>query len=548
MQVITDSVITDMSMKLLICKLCGKQFLPYAPGKSLYCRICNNAWHKEQKQKQEEAEKQKWEELKKRDQEIFENSISNYNLIAIDDIKPSRQTLYILGNGFDLMHRVSSSYYSFRDSLGKNSTLRYMLETALTPDDIWADFEESLGHLNLDLMGSRDIVDMWLDDFGYFDEDAGAAEFYMAVEAAADPAITITNDLRPSFRKWVSKLDVGTDDKPLEGLICPEGQALNFNYTEFAETLYGLKNVCYIHGCRNSKEELILGHRFGIEPHFYQKDRKPRNYHQAVVDLAQENVFDLIGQYDKALTKNSHEIIKGHRAFFDGLLHYEQVVVIGHSLSPVDWDYFSEINKMIPNAQWYFGLFCLNDLRNLNNLSKELELKNYHIFRTDKIWTRPNKDNTIAKPAVINTKPRKYKLGDIVVNISNLYDLTIGKDFEMILPEPVKTVVILTDHIFIVLRDLQKNILLFNRQEYHWSYVAKLESFEHQSLLNRRLNHIYLTETDLTFVYNNRIRSYKLSTGELYRNVQARDAKNLEYEGIDIMKKFSDYHQNTNND
>ena len=66
------------------------------------------------------------------------------------------------------MHKVPSNYYSFRDSLGKDSALRFALESALIGDDIWADFEESLAHLNLDLMGSRFIVDSWLEDFGFF--------------------------------------------------------------------------------------------------------------------------------------------------------------------------------------------------------------------------------------------------------------------------------------------------------------------------------------------------------------------------------------------
>ena len=66
------------------------------------------------------------------------------------------------------MHRVPSSYYNFRDSLGKHNRLREDLEIALTSEDIWADFENALGTLNLELMGGRDIIDMWLDNFGFF--------------------------------------------------------------------------------------------------------------------------------------------------------------------------------------------------------------------------------------------------------------------------------------------------------------------------------------------------------------------------------------------
>ena len=51
--------------------------------------------------------------------------------------------------------------------------------------------------------------------------------------------------------------------KPLSGLVKPGAKYLNFNYTEFAETLYGAKGVCYIHGSRkNRKAKLILGHSY----------------------------------------------------------------------------------------------------------------------------------------------------------------------------------------------------------------------------------------------------------------------------------------------
>ena len=57
-------------------------------------------------------------------------------------------SLFIIGNGLDLMHGVKSSYYSFRDTLGKNNSLRFALETYLNVEDLWADFEDALAHIN----------------------------------------------------------------------------------------------------------------------------------------------------------------------------------------------------------------------------------------------------------------------------------------------------------------------------------------------------------------------------------------------------------------
>ena len=294
------------TMEKKICKTCGKQFLNETNYS--YCRICSKKWHEEQEKIREQAENLKWKEQREREKKMFESEVQTYKTIQMEDIIPSAHTLYLIGNGFDLMHRVPSSYYNFRDSLGKKNSLRNDLETVLTAEDIWADFENALGTLNLDLMGSRDIIDMWLDNFGYYDEDSGAAEFYMAVEAAATPISNLVDSLQPNFRRWVEQLEVGTDDRPLKALIHPQGKVLDFNYTEFIETLYGVKEVCYIHGSRKKKKKLILGHRPGATGNFNERSRKPRNYRQAVIDVAQENVFDLIGQYDEDLTKNSQEI------------------------------------------------------------------------------------------------------------------------------------------------------------------------------------------------------------------------------------------------
>lgn len=244
-----------------------------------------------------------------------------------DAIRPkSGRVLYIIGNGFDLMHCVRSSYYAFRDTLGRNDPLRFMLENFTTPEDIWADFEDALAHFDISAMSSRFMVADWLDTYDAFDEDAGAAEYYMACEAAADPIMTVVEKLPGRFRKWVETLAVGTEDRPLKNMF-RNGKVLCFNYTEFVETLYGIpeSNVCYIHGCRRKKkyhpkEKLILGHLAGASEEEYNfvddsaaGTKDP--YKLYMIEMAQENVFRLISECDEALTKNCGDIIAAHKDF-----------------------------------------------------------------------------------------------------------------------------------------------------------------------------------------------------------------------------------------
>ncbi len=89
-------------MKIKKCKTCGKKFLDIK-NKS-YCRICSKQWYFEREKRKKEADDKRWQEENKRNRELFEKRISEYSWINMRDIIPHENTLYIIGNGFDLMH------------------------------------------------------------------------------------------------------------------------------------------------------------------------------------------------------------------------------------------------------------------------------------------------------------------------------------------------------------------------------------------------------------------------------------------------------------
>ncbi len=524
-----------------ICKDCSRPFIliPWQDAKKYtFCPICHKAWRKEQAEKREREANAKWQERHKEETETFEQELKKFALIELSEIPSSSSTLYVIGNGFDLMHGVKSSYYDFGKSLKRNDYLRDALEIALTPDDIWADFEESLGKINLDPMASRYLVDMWLESMGFYDDEDSAANFYAAVDAAATPIEAIATDLPPAFRRWVNRLKLGTNDRPLEALINPRGKALSFNYTEFIQSLYHVDEVCYIHGCRvNKHEKLILGHRPDAEiwP-LSEKHREPRSYRQAAIDVAQDNVLRVIGECDEDLTKDSREIIEEHHEFFESLSETTQVVVIGHSLSPVDWDYFKEVHRAVPKASWFFGLHDLKDLNNVQNLTKGLNLDSYRVFRTDVIHTTklPEAERQVA------TAPEKtvaYIRKDVKA-IASGKGLVIEQEghtvFEIILPAEVSQAVFFGPHLIVKLNDIYKNILLFSQNSEGWTFIARLKPTQNQDLINRRLQHIYMTNDEIVFVYNNRVRAFDLRTGVVSWTKPMQRAKDRSFPGTDI--------------
>lgn len=113
-------------------------------------------------------------------------------------------TLFIIGNGFDIMHGVPSSYYSFRDSMGRHNELREMLEMYIRKEDLWADFEECLAYLHDEAM--LGTINDWMDTFDVkneYDYDFSAADFFMAAETAIAPAqIIIGESLDIKFSQY----------------------------------------------------------------------------------------------------------------------------------------------------------------------------------------------------------------------------------------------------------------------------------------------------------------------------------------------------------
>lgn len=559
----------------LTCSCCGGHFIFRRAQQEHFeqmgwsipkrCPSCRKDVQARRKKATEQIERETWQRKKAENQKCFEDQLKSWPVIPMDEIRPKDDhVLYIIGNGFDLMHGVPSSYYAFRDSLGKRNSLRETLETYLTPEDIWADFENALAHFNISSMGSQFMVDDWLDSMGAYAEDAGAAEFYMAIEAAAIPIQTVAQELPRRFRMWVESLSVGTRDRPLAELF-RKGKVLCFNYTEFVETLYGIpqQNVCYIHGCRRKrnghpKDRLVLGHMPGAsdEAFDFVEDSHVRiknPYRQAMSQIAQDQVLQLIADYDAELTKNCCDIIAAHASFFSGLREIETIVVIGHSFSQVDWDYFTEIAANLSDVKrthWYFGCHSLRDLKNLELMLKQLNIEksNISVFRTDEIHVTPAADEN-AKSTTKNLPKEKIRCISpdgkwAVKTMTNWLSIVDQEkqaaDYEVQFSTGISHAFFFDcgNNLAIIIRGVDSGIFLFHLENGHWRFVNELENIQNQSLLNARLQHVFLTNQELIFVYNNRIRKYSLSDGALIGNQALNNARNYSYAGEDIIAQF----------
>ncbi len=115
---------------------------------------------------------------------------------------------------------------------------------------------------------------------------------------------------------------------------------------------------------------MILGHIPGANDAAYEFEDDYSavdnlDEHAQLLYDVQQIALQMVVEADDTLTKKCKEIIQSNHAFFDGLADIRQIVTIGHSLYPVDWDYFAEIikcNKDRNRMQWFFGCYGTGDL------------------------------------------------------------------------------------------------------------------------------------------------------------------------------------------
>lgn len=261
------------------CKDCGSEFTISVTEQERFaqlgfdlpkrCMQCRNSRRKARIEREETALRinEQAAAAKRRQEEESKIGaiLSNIPFITttIESIKIPKpeQTLFVIGNGFDLMHGIPSSYWDFQKTLGKHNDLRCQLETYIKCDNLWSDFENNLAHLNAGAM--LNVVDMWLQNFDAYRPDAKASDYYGAIETAMLPIQIITDKMPKRFRQWVDSLVIDPQKKPLAMLLSPMAQYLTFNYTDTLEVSYDIpaNHINYIHGCRkNKKDSLILGH------------------------------------------------------------------------------------------------------------------------------------------------------------------------------------------------------------------------------------------------------------------------------------------------
>lgn len=258
-------------------------------------------------------------------------------------------TLYIIGNGFDLNHGLPTGYWNFKAYVKSHDREVFdWVEDYVPAGESWGDLEMALAYLDTDHIVSS------LEHFmgSYSDEnwsDSGHHDFQYEVKRVAGG---LGGTLQKLFAEWVSTIqipDAHSAQNRLAGLDV-NATYLTFNYTSTLTRVYEVptENILHIHGeSTGADSELALGHAWAPEERtsLFDAVNHAKSDHRVI------EAMQSLDDYFTHTFKPSRELIQHNACFFAGLGEISQVIVLGHSLSPVDAPYLSAVVQALKHRQ-----------------------------------------------------------------------------------------------------------------------------------------------------------------------------------------------------
>jgi hypothetical protein len=329
------------------------------------------------------------------------------------------ETLYIIGNGFDLHHGIASKYSDFKAYLEMHDrNLLHSLENLYDCEDIWGDFEKNL--LTITRETFIEYISPFLPANEVDNDDFTYAELFFSQDHAGSLVDELTEGLRKRFHGWIKTLCMpkGFEQRIIK--LNNNALFLSFNYTDFIETIYNVPphQICYLHGKKSDKiGSIVLGHGESPENNleswlkenqnerrfrsrfknkrnryynnsnptylaYFLKDERNGNWGSEAKYRAINFAVERIEDYYEQSFKNFDKVLKMHESFISSLNKIKRIIVVGHSLSKVDMPYFEkilEVNDNPKNTQWEVSFHSDASLDRINEFAQEFNIDPSHI-------------------------------------------------------------------------------------------------------------------------------------------------------------------------
>lgn len=282
------------------------------------------------------------------------------------------QTLYIIGNGFDIAHNIKSRYADFKTfvlSNGNRQLVDLMDVFFSNNRELWGDVEKALGEYD-----ENRILDFCKPD-DKFDMEHSLRDSAI-IEDSPDSIFKPTVDeFIETFNEWVDSIDISFAT-PLWNLS-KQDLYITFNYVDTLETIYHIpqSQILHIHGSRLAKDdEYVLGHN-----HY----RNPLDAFNDDGDMIfEQNAYAKIIRWMNDHIKDTTSIINHNQDFFSSLSKIDKIVTMGHSFYEVDWPYMEEIsNSTGLSIPWQMHYYSNDDLKRMQDFVAKVGLLNICYLR-----------------------------------------------------------------------------------------------------------------------------------------------------------------------
>lgn len=278
--------------------------------------------------------------------------------IEFPDLKGKEsETLFIIGNGFDLHHGISSEYMDFLCWLRFRGYENFVERMEAIFDNLvllgrtsslWNDFERTLDRYDVDKIYGR----LHTPTNEMYELEKWKAQSFEEVGKT-------TRRIRPLMMEWAKQINIRGVKPDLE--LSKDSFYLTFNYTKVLEEVYEISatQICHIHGSVDD-DELIVGHTRKSNPESLYKVRDEE-------EVVMRGYLSDLNELDKDIKA----CIARHQDFFESIRGVSRVVVLGHSLNTIDLPYIAKVAKKVSqNAHWHFSKHAEKDEGNIRNFEK----------------------------------------------------------------------------------------------------------------------------------------------------------------------------------
>lgn len=274
------------------------------------------------------------------------------------------KTLYIIGNGFDLHFGLKTKTDHFIEYL-KNQPVYNETDNAFNVFNSygvnWYEYEQSLNNIDLDeIEFQNEIQPDYLSD-RESDRDGGILNMQMYVDS-------LSKTIRAALEQMV--ISANKDTLALSNCfrtpkLFEVGDAiLTFNYTSTIEILFEVPDsvpIFHIHGCYDQGTPLVFGYRSNQNSYGKSWSEMDEDHGDYYVAQQREAVYDFYRSWEKRLEIDKLE------SFLSMCEKIDRVVVLGHSMSPVDYEYMERVDERINPRIWEISFYNESDIQRIKS-------------------------------------------------------------------------------------------------------------------------------------------------------------------------------------